>query len=187
MTRKTGKNTTQRNDSLLYLRPILNLREHLLVGLLMKEIEFMLRKMSYLETTRNIRVQVTPKYMEEKSIPLQNDFVFQYSIKIINSKDSDIQILGSELTINDGHLEEMKIISDDVNEEQPCIPFKDVYQYTEYCPINTSTGNLRGFFWARNMQSGEIFQIKIPLVFFKTIDTPVKPVDIQRPLYAASM
>ncbi|OUR96472.1 hypothetical protein A9Q84_08980 [Halobacteriovorax marinus] len=147
----------------------------------------MLIESTYIETTRDIRVEITPTYLEEKSIPLENDYVFQYSIKIINSNKSDIQILGEEITIRDGRLEEFTLECDEVNGEQACIPFNDSYNYTSYCPIQTSTGNLRGHFWARDIQSGEIFQINIPLIFFRTIDTPTEFVELYRPLYSYSM
>lgn len=157
------------------------------MGLSREEKENMLRETSYLETTRNIKVQVTPRYLEEKSIPLQDDFIFQYDVKITNSEDSDIQILGSELVINNAQQEQFNVINEDVNDEQACIPYRDTYEYTEFFPINSATGNLRGFYWIKNIQTQEVFKIKIPLVFFKTIDTPVEVVDIQKPLYAASM
>jgi ApaG protein len=127
-------------------------------------------KTPYTEMTRDIELRITPMYLSEYSIPKFDEYAFLYKVELINSFDDDIQIISKEVTIRDGNRNQYTLEFEDVNDEQACIPAGDTYDYTTYCPLDTPTGNLRGFLLVRNMRTNEFFEILLPLVFFRTED-----------------
>lgn len=128
-------------------------------------------KTPYIETTRDIELRISPMYMSEYSAPQHEEYAFLYKVELLNSFDDDIQLISKEVTIRDGSRNQYTLEFDDINDEQPCIPAGDKFEYSTYCPLDTPTGNLRGFILARNMRTNEFFEILMPLVFFRTADT----------------
>src|SRR6185312_9185731 len=99
--------------------------------------------------TRNVRVQVEaqyvpPQFVPGQSQPLQNEWVFAYTVRITNEGDETVQLLSRHWIITDatGHVEEVR--GPGVVGEQPVLRPGESFQYTSGCPLKTSTGVMRG-------------------------------------------
>src|SRR5208282_4553867 len=60
--------------------------------------------------TNGIRVEVMSRYSAENSKPLQDDWVFQYTVRITNEGQETVQLVTRHWIITDGagHVEEVK-------------------------------------------------------------------------------
>ena len=141
----------------------------------------------YQETTRDIELRVQPAFLREFSTPRLDEYVFLYKVQLLNSFDDDIQLISQELTIRDGNRSQYTVEIEDVNDEQACIPAGDSYEFSSCLPIDTPTGNLRGFLLVRNMRTNEFFEINLPLVFFHVQTVNQNQEISSRFPYAASM
>ncbi|WP_127714596.1 ApaG domain [Halobacteriovorax sp. HLS] len=132
----------------------------------------------YFEMTNDIELRVTPMFLSEFSAPEQREYAFVYKVELQNNYDDDIQLLSKQIIIRDGNKEQYTLEFEDVNDEQACIPAGEMYDYTTYCPLETPTGSLRGSMTVMSLSSNEVFEVNIPLVFFRTelkIDAITEP------------
>lgn len=115
----------------------------------------------YRAVTRNIAVQVEPFYLEERSEPDQNRYVWGYRVTIENNSDEFVQLLSRYWHITDatGRVEEVR--GPGVVGDQPELNPGDSYQYTSGCPLSTPSGIMTGRYTMRN-EAGELFDIAIP-------------------------
>lgn len=115
----------------------------------------------YKAITRNIEVEVEPFYLEERSDPAQNRYVWGYRVTIDNQSDDLVQLLSRYWQITDalGRVEEVRGAG--VIGEQPQLNPGDSYQYTSGCPLSTPSGIMVGAYTMRS-RSGELFDVAIP-------------------------
>lgn len=94
--------------------------------------------------TNHIRVEVMSKYSPENSRPLQDEWVFQYTVRITNQGAETVQLLSRRWIITDGfeHTEEVK--GPGVVGEQPVLAPGESFKYSSWCPLKTPTGMMRG-------------------------------------------
>ena len=99
----------------------------------------------YEAVTRNIRVSVTPQYLETESRPDQNRYFWAYTIVIENEGDEIVQLrsrVTGRLLTPKGHVEEVR--GPGVVGEQPHIEPGGSYQYTSGCPLEEPSGIMVG-------------------------------------------
>lgn len=115
----------------------------------------------YKAVTRNIEVEVEPFYMEERSDPTQNRYVWGYRITIDNQSEEFVQLLSRYWQITDakGRVEEVRGAG--VVGDQPRLNPGDSYQYTSGCPLTTPSGIMVGTYTMRS-RTGELFEVAIP-------------------------
>jgi ApaG protein len=115
----------------------------------------------YSATTRDIEVQVEPFYLEDRSDPAANRYVWAYRVTIDNQSDEFVQLLSRywHITDGDGRVEEVR--GPGVVGDQPELEPGDSYQYTSGCPLSTPSGIMVGRYTMRNAR-GELFDIAIP-------------------------
>ena len=94
--------------------------------------------------TNHIRVEVLSKYSPENSRPLQDEWVFQYTVRITNQGRETVQLLSRHWIITDGveHVEEVK--GPGVIGEQPVLAPGESFKYSSWCPLKTPIGTMRG-------------------------------------------
>ncbi len=127
----------------------------------------------YEAITRGIRVCVKPHYLEAKSDPEQNRWVWAYTIEIANLSDATVQLRSRYWRIIDalGRCEEVR--GPGVVGEEPVIPPGHAFEYTSGCPLSTSSGVMMGEY-DMETADGERFAVKIPAF---SLDSPgEKPV-----------
>ena len=94
--------------------------------------------------TNSIRVEVMSQYSAENSRPLQDVWVFEYTVRITNQGAETVQLLSRHWIITDAldHVEE--VIGPGVIGEQPVLAPGESFKYSSWCPLKTPTGTMRG-------------------------------------------
>jgi ApaG protein len=115
----------------------------------------------YSATTRDIEVQVEPFYLEDRSDPAANRYVWAYRVTIDNQSDEFVQLLSRYWHITDGDGRVVEVRGPGVVGDQPELEPGDSYQYTSGCPLSTPSGIMVGRYTMRNAR-GELFDIAIP-------------------------
>jgi ApaG protein len=115
----------------------------------------------YRTVTRKIAVRVEPFYLDDRSEPAENRYVWAYRVTIDNQSEDFVQLLSRYWLITDaaGRVEEVRGAG--VVGEQPELNPGDSYQYTSGCPLKTPSGIMTGHYTMRN-ERGETFDIAIP-------------------------
>ena len=110
--------------------------------------------------TENIKVEVMAMYSAENSKPLQDEWVFQYTVRITNQGTDTVQLISRHWIITDGfdHVEEVK--GPGVVGEQPVLKPGESFQYSSWCPLKTPFGAMRGTYQMVR-EGGKQFDIEI--------------------------
>lgn len=111
-------------------------------------------------TTRGVRVEVRPDYLEHQSEPRSGVWMFAYHIRISNLGGDTVQLLSRHWVITDanGRVEEVR--GPGVVGEQPVIKSGAHYDYTSGCPLPTPMGTMHGSYQMVT-QRGERFDAVI--------------------------
>ncbi len=110
---------------------------------------------------QELKVSTQVMYLEPESLPERRQYVFSYRIKIQNLSSEPIQIISRHWHItNDRGLTE-QVEGQGVVGLQPKIAPGDFFEYESICPLNSSTGSMRGVYHALT-ESGLNIQIEIP-------------------------
>lgn len=115
----------------------------------------------YSATTRHIRVQVTPRFLERESQPDKDHYVWAYFIEIENQGEESVQLLSRHWNITDAHGRIQEVRGPGVVGEQPKLDPGDSYSYTSGVPLTTPSGIMSGSYGMVTMD-GERFDIEVP-------------------------
>ena len=110
--------------------------------------------------TNGIRVEVLSRYVAENSRPLEDEWVFQYTVRITNEGPETVQLLNRHWIITDAldHVDEVK--GPGVVGEQPVLAPGESFKYSSWCPLKTPTGMMHGTYQMART-NGEEFDIQI--------------------------
>jgi ApaG protein len=110
--------------------------------------------------TNSIRVEVLSKYSPENSRPLQDVWVFEYTVRITNQGTETVQLISRHWIITDAldHVEEVQ--GPGVVGEQPVLAPGESFKYSSWCPLKTPTGMMRGTYQMVRAAGGQ-FDIEI--------------------------
>jgi ApaG protein len=125
----------------------------------------------YSAVTRNIVVNVEPFYLQDRSDPAENRYVWGYRVTIDNQSDDPVKLLSRYWQITDGCGRVEEVRGAGVVGDQPDLNPGDSYQYTSGCPLSTPSGFMVGRYTMRGRR-GELFDIDIPAF---SLDLPGKP------------
>ena len=132
----------------------------------------MTKPMSYIATTRHIRITVKPSYLDNQSVPQDNHFVWAYHVTIENLGSETVQLISRHWRITDARGERHEVRGPGVIGEQPVLEPGDVYEYTSGTPLATPSGIMNGEYHMEN-ERGEAFDVEIPAF---SLDSPYQPV-----------
>lgn len=95
-------------------------------------------------TTRGIRIEVRSEFLAERSSPREEQYLFQYHVRISNVGTETAQLVSREwiITNADGEVERVK--GPGVVGEKPVLPPGGVFEYTSFCPLKTAVGTMQG-------------------------------------------
>ena len=95
-------------------------------------------------TTNGIRVQVTTKFLSERSSAGDNDYWFAYFIRITNVGEQTAQLVSRHwiITDSDGEVEEVQ--DDGVVGKQPVLQPGTTFDYNSFCRLKTPVGTMHG-------------------------------------------
>ncbi|HLT40767.1 MAG TPA: Co2+/Mg2+ efflux protein ApaG [Enhygromyxa sp.] len=94
--------------------------------------------------TRNIRVSVQARYIEQRSQPDEGLWFFAYTVQLENLGDETVQLLSRHWVITDGEGRVEEVRGPGVVGEQPVLEPGDVFHYTSACPLSTPFGTMHG-------------------------------------------
>jgi ApaG protein len=94
--------------------------------------------------TSSIRVEVLSRHSPENSRPVQDEWVFEYTVRITNQGAETVQLVSRHWIITDAldHTEEVR--GTGVVGEQPILGPGESFKYSSWCPLSTPTGLMRG-------------------------------------------
>ena len=111
-------------------------------------------------TTNGIRVQVTTKYLPERSSPRESEYWFAYFIRISNVGTETAQLLSRHWVITNTDGEQEEVHGDGVVGEQPVLPPGTYYDYNSFCHLKTPVGTMHGEY-TMVTPSGDTFEATI--------------------------
>lgn len=115
----------------------------------------------YRAVTRNIEVSVEPFFLDDRSDPAENRYVWAYRITIANKSDQFVKLLSRHWKITDGAGRVELVNGPGVVGEQPELNPGDSFQYTSGCPLTTPSGIMVGHYTMQD-QAGRTFEVQIP-------------------------
>jgi len=94
--------------------------------------------------TQGVRIEVMARYSPENSHPFQDEWVFQYTVRITNEGRETVQLVSRHWIITDGtgHIEEVQ--GPGVVGEQPVLAQGESFKYSSWCPLKTPVGSMHG-------------------------------------------
>ena len=115
----------------------------------------------YRAITRNIEITVQPQFLESQSAPMQDKYVWAYTITVINRSSETVQLLTRHWVITDAHGHKQEVQGAGVVGEQPKLRPDDSFQYSSGCPLTTPSGMMVGSY-GMVTDKGEKFDVQIP-------------------------
>ncbi|WP_413290767.1 Co2+/Mg2+ efflux protein ApaG [Bdellovibrio sp. HCB337] len=111
--------------------------------------------------TPHIQVAVTTVYVPAESRPEQNYHFFAYKISIKNTGARSAQLMSRHWVITDalGRTEDVR--GPGVVGLQPKIAAGQTFEYESACPLNTSSGSMKGTYQMVS-EEGETFSVDVP-------------------------
>lgn len=95
-------------------------------------------------TTRGIRVQVKSEYVPERSSPAENEYFFQYHVRISNVGTERTKLVSRKWVVTDADGQVERHEGPGVVGEQPVLAPGAAFEYTSFCPLKTSVGAMQG-------------------------------------------
>lgn len=111
-------------------------------------------------TTNGIRVQVTTRYLSERSSPREHEYWFAYFIRISNLGSETAQLISRHWVITNADGEEEEVRGEGVVGEQPILEPGAVHEYNSFCNLKTPVGTMHGEY-TMVTRSGEVFEATI--------------------------
>lgn len=106
-------------------------------------------------------ISVSPRFLSEQSDPEKGQYLFAYTIRIVNSGQTVAQLMSRHWIITDAnqHVEEVR--GPGVVGEQPRLAPGEAFEYTSGCPLSTPFGSMRGTYQCV-AEDGTEFEVPIP-------------------------
>lgn len=115
----------------------------------------------YERTTRGIRVQVQPAFIEDQSDPDDDKYLWSYTVTIENRGAETVQLKSRYWHITDALGRVKEVRGAGVVGAEPVLAPGQTFQYTSGCPLNTASGHMVGKYLMRTA-NGEDFEADIP-------------------------
>ena len=115
----------------------------------------------YDRTTRGIRIEVHPFYLEDQSTPDQGHFVWAYRVKIENVGLEPVQLLNRYWKITDAFGRIKEVRGPGVVGEQPRLGPGETFEYTSGTPLSTPSGIMAGTYEMAT-DDGDSFPVVVP-------------------------
>ena len=106
-------------------------------------------------------VTVSPRFLADQSDPDKEQYLFAYTIRILNSGDITAQLLSRHWIITDANQRVEHVRGPGVVGEQPRLAPGEAFEYTSGCPLPTPFGSMRGSYQCV-AEDGTAFEVPIP-------------------------
>lgn len=115
----------------------------------------------YRALTRDIEVNATPHFLENRSSPADSYYFWAYSIQIVNHGSETVQLLTRQWRITDALGRVQEVRGPGVVGEQPVLAPGGSFTYTSGVPLPTPSGFMAGSY-GMVTGAGEHFDVQIP-------------------------
>jgi ApaG protein len=122
----------------------------------------------YSETTRSIKVTVKPVYLEDRSSPVEDHYVWAYHVRIENQGEETVQLRNRHWKITDSQGRMQEVRGPGVIGEQPVLAPGESFEYTSGTPLPTPSGIMVGSYQMET-GAGESFWVQVPAF---SLDSP---------------
>lgn len=119
------------------------------------------RRHAYECVTRDIKVSVTPVFVEDQSDPDEDAYLWSYAVTIENGGAETVQLLSRYWHITDAIGRIQEVHGPGVVGAQPTLEPGQSFEYTSGCPLPTPSGAMSGRYQMRSA-AGEAFEVEIP-------------------------
>jgi ApaG protein len=128
----------------------------------------------FISISNNFRIEVKTEFDFDQSNPLLFQYLFRYTILIINTGNRSAQLISRKWNIKDAKGQLKYVEGPGVIGATPFFKPGDSFEYQSFCPLPTMEGEMWGHF---NMvdENGENFKIDTPVFHFKV---PAEFIDI---------
>lgn len=109
----------------------------------------------------SINIKVHTTYLQDQSHPEENQFVFAYTITILNAGEKAAQLISRYWHIVDANNDVQEVQGLGVVGEQPRLEVGESYTYTSGAVLETPSGTMSGKYTMR-YDNGENFDAIIP-------------------------
>lgn len=109
----------------------------------------------------NIEIQVKTQYLKAQSVPDNGQYVFTYTISVINNSPQQVQLLSREWRIVDADNKVTRVAGEGVVGQQPIIAANDSFSYTSGTVLATPIGTMQGHYLMIDAD-GQHFKLEIP-------------------------
>ncbi|MBI4126023.1 MAG: Co2+/Mg2+ efflux protein ApaG [Deltaproteobacteria bacterium] len=94
--------------------------------------------------TRGIKVEVQSRFAPERTEPAKGAYCFVYQVRLTNESSETVQLMSRYWVITDanGRIEEVQGAG--VVGEQPVLEPGESYDYSSFCPLDTTEGVMQG-------------------------------------------
>jgi ApaG protein len=116
---------------------------------------------SYTQTTRGVRITVSPRFLPERSEPDQGRWFWAYGVTIENTGEETVTLVSRHWRIIDARNRVEDVHGPGVVGEQPVLQPGESFEYTSGCPLETPSGAMQGSYQMITA-SGESFDAEIP-------------------------
>ncbi len=114
------------------------------------------------EEKYNIQVSVTTRFLDDRSSPADQKFVFAYTITISNRGTLGAQLMTRHWIVKDSDEQEQHVHGEGVVGEQPYLNPGEWYRYTSGTILENPIGTMEGSY-QMVADDGTIFDAPIPL------------------------
>ncbi len=122
----------------------------------------------YAAETAGIVVKVAPEYLEADSAPDDGQFIWKYTVQIVNRSDRALQLIDRRWVITDVAGRRSEVSGEGVVGEQPRIEPGDSYTYSSGCPLREPSGLMMGQYGMKS-DDGDRVEISVPAF---SLDSP---------------
>ncbi len=117
-----------------------------------------------MHSPNDFKIEIETEYLSAQSDITMPQFVFSYTISIINTGTLSAQLISRHWLITNGEGEVHNVRGLGVVGEQPNISPGQCYRYTSGTMLPTPLGTMQGTYQMRS-ENGDLFEVNIP--FFK--------------------
>lgn len=102
-----------------------------------------------------------PVYIDERSDPERGQHFWAYRVIVENQTENTVQLLSRYWKIIDGEGKVEEVVGDGVVGKQPVIKSGDNFAYTSGCPLNSTSGIMKGHYILQ-LEEGTTMEVEIP-------------------------
>ena len=123
----------------------------------------------YRRTTRSIEVTVTPTYLEDRSIPSDERYVWAYEVRIHNHGELTVQLRARHWRITDAFGRVEEVHGPGVVGEEPVLRPGEFFKYTSTSGFLPTPSGIMVGSYDMETETGERFAVEIPAF---SLDSP---------------